>query len=120
MQVMTIGTEFSEKTDAVRMHEIFNMMYEKHPLNGLAALDVRLVTKPNSGVAGELLEAAMFALTVKFMTPIAAKKNAVARKWVRTTEEEQAADKAAETLASATAAKQRSAWCFNGLFRDSR
>ena len=78
MQVMIIGRTFSENVDAVRMHEIFNMMYEKHPINGLAALDVHLVTKLNSGVAGELLEAAMFALTVKFMTPIAARKNAVA------------------------------------------
>ena len=107
MQVMIIGKKFSEKIDAVRMHEIFNMMYEKHPLNGLAALDVNLVTKPNTGVAGELLEAAMFALTVKFMTPIAARKNAVARKWVRSPEEEQAADKAAETLASKAIAKPK-------------
>jgi len=105
MQVMVIGTKFAERVDAVRMHEIFNMMYEKHPLNGLAALDVGLVTKPNSGVAGELLEAALFALTVKFITPIAASTNAVARKWVRSPEQELAAEKAEKVNASAAVSK---------------
>ncbi len=105
MQVMVIGTKFAENIDAVRMHEVFNMMYEKHPINGLAALDVNVVTKPNTGVAGELLEAALFALTVKFMMPIAARKNAVARKWVRSPEEELAVDKASNAQASKVGSK---------------
>jgi len=119
MQVMVIGTKFSENIDALRMHEIFNMMYEKHPLNGLAALDVSLVSKPNAGVAGELLEAAVFALTVKFMTPIAARKNAVARKWVRSPEEQLTSETAENAGTSTAVAKHRSAWPSSGLSPDS-
>lgn len=106
MQVLVIGATFPAKLDAIRMHEVFNMMYETHPLNGLAALDVNLVSKPNAGVAGELLEAAVFALTVKFMTPIAARKNAVARKWVRSPEEQLAAEADENAKVSASVSKR--------------
>lgn len=106
-QVLLIGAKFEALTDALRMHEIFNMMYEKHPVDGLASLDITLTAKPNAGVVGELLEAAVFALTVKFVTPMAARKNAVARKWVRSPEDELAADRLAHARATAKDSKPK-------------
>lgn len=107
IQVLTIGDDFDNRVDAVRMHDVFDMMNEKDTQKGLTGLDLELITRPNSGIAGNLLEAAVYALTLKFITPIAAQTNAVARNWVRTPDEEPSNSAQAQSETDPAPPKQR-------------
>jgi ABC-2 type transport system permease protein len=56
----------------------------------VAALDLTVEAKPNSGIVGELLDGALYALVVKFIVPIAARKNPLTRRWVDSPEDDDA------------------------------
>lgn len=115
VHVLVIGPKFEQIVEDARMHDIFNMMYETRPISGLATLDLKVTTKANAGIVGELLETAIFAMAVKFISPIAARKNAAARKWVRSPEEDLAAEKAARANAPKRRVSVVSQWVVPGF-----
>jgi len=89
--ILDIGPKFEELVDEIHMRDIVNMT-DGAPAQGLAALDLAISTSPNSGVVGELLEGVLYSLVIKFVAPIAANKNPVTRRWMRSNEEDAATE----------------------------
>ena len=80
--ILTIGPQFEERVDEVRISDIFNTK-DGLAATGLASLDLTIETKPNSAGIGRLLEAVLKSQVIGFVAPIAAKRNPVTRAWVR-------------------------------------
>ncbi len=95
--ILVVGPKFEDLVDEFRLRDIFNMK-DGEPEASLAALDVNVETKPNSGIVGELLDGALYSLVVKFIAPIAAKKNPLTRRWMNTQEDEDASKPAATSV----------------------
>ncbi|HEY0984787.1 MULTISPECIES: ABC transporter permease [unclassified Schlesneria] len=87
IMLMQIGPRFEELVDEVRMTDIFNPKIGL-AVSGVSSLDVTLDAKVSAGGVGKLLEGVVTSLIIKFVAPIAARKNPVTRGWVRTDEEE--------------------------------
>jgi len=102
--ILTIGPKFEERVEEVRMRDIINMT-DGLPEEGLASLDLSIEAASNSGVIGELLEGVLYSLVVKFVAPIAARKNPVTRRWLRD-QEDAAAEGDTKSAAAAAAAAQ--------------
>jgi ABC-2 type transport system permease protein len=79
--MLVIGPRFEELVAAVRLRDIFHVTNES-AVTGLNALDLAVTTKTNSGVIGELLTGVLYSLVIKFIAPIAASRNAIARRWL--------------------------------------
>lgn len=99
--VLTIGPQFEERVEEVRVSDIFNTK-EGLTATGPASLDLDFETKPNSAGIGKLLEGVMFSQVVRFVVPIAAMKNPVTRAWVRAKERDP--DDEAKPIVGKTAA----------------
>ena len=85
---LTIGAEFEQRADELRISEIFNS--DSGPLaGGPEALDLRLETRPAAIGIGRLLEGVIFTQVIKVIAPVAAEKNAVTRTWIRKAENEE-------------------------------
>jgi ABC-2 type transport system permease protein len=104
--ILVVGPKFEDLVDEFHMRDILNMT-DGAPETGLAALDVTVETKPNSGIVGELLDASLYALVVKFIVPIAAKKNPLTRKWLNSPEDDAAATPVATSTPSAEKLKPK-------------
>ena len=80
--LLLIGTQFDERADELRISDVLNS--DSGPLaDGPAALDLTLESRPASIGLGRLLEGVIFSQAVKVVAPVAARKNAVARTWLR-------------------------------------
>ncbi|MEK6258708.1 MAG: ABC transporter permease [Planctomycetota bacterium] len=80
--LLTIGSQFEERADELRISDVLNS--DSGPLaDGPAALDLTLESRPASIGLGRLLEGVIFSQVVKVVAPVAARKNAVARTWLR-------------------------------------
>ena len=80
--LLAIGPQFDARTDELRMSDIFST--ETGALaEGPAALDLSLESRPASIGLGRLLEGIIFSQAVKVVAPVAARKNPVARTWLR-------------------------------------
>jgi ABC-2 type transport system permease protein len=97
--ILLIGPKFQELVDEIRMRDIFDMT-DGLPVTGLASLDLTVKTRSNSGAIGNLMEAGMFSQVIKFIVPIAARKNPVARNWLRSREDADATDGISKGLPS--------------------
>ena len=88
--ILVVGPKFEDSVDEFRLRDLFNMK-DGEPEASLAALGLTVETKPNSGVVGELLDGALYSLVLKFIAPIAAKKNPLTRGWMNSQEDDAAA-----------------------------
>ena len=80
--LLTIGPQFEERADELRISDVLNS--DSGPLaEGPASLDLSLENRPASMGLGRLLEGIVFSQAVKVVAPVAARKNAVARTWLR-------------------------------------
>lgn len=80
--VLTVGAQFEERADELRISDVLNL--DSGPLaDGPAALDLTLESRPASIGLGRLLEGVIFSQVIKVVAPVAARKNAVARTWLR-------------------------------------
>ena len=95
--ILIAGPKFEDMVDEFRMRDLFNMK-DGSPEASLAALDLNVETKPNAGLVGELLEGALYSLVVKFIAPIAARKNPLTRSWLNSQEDEDAAKPVATSV----------------------
>ncbi len=101
MLTLVIGPAFEERVDELRMSDIFNTK-DGLATVGTSPIDLSVETKPNSGGIGRLLETILTSMVIKFVAPIAARKNPVTRGWILSQEEEAAANEiAAANLPSA-------------------
>ena len=87
MLLMQIGPQFEERVDEVTMSDIFNTE-NGLAVAGLASLDLTVEAKMSSGGVGKLLEGVLSSLVIKFVAPIAARKNPVTRNWLRNHDED--------------------------------
>lgn len=94
--ILTIGPQFEEKVDDVRMSDLFDTK-DGLTAAGPQALDLTMETKPNSAGIGKLLEAVLYSQVIKFVFPIAAQKNPVTRSWAKSRDEDDATRAAAIT-----------------------
>lgn len=104
--ILIIGPRFEELVDEVRMSDIFN------PKSGLsvtgpAALDLTIAAKRSTAGLGKLLESVMFSQIIRFVAPIAAKKNPLTRSWARSSEEDEAEIEVAKAKAAKEATKNK-------------
>ena len=83
--ILVVGPKFEELVEQIRVSDIFNSK-DGPAAAGLAALDLEVVTKPNSAGIGRLLEGVVRSQVIGFIAPIAARKNPVTRAWVRSQE----------------------------------
>ena len=83
--ILVVGPKFEELVEDIRVSDIFNSK-DGPAAAGLAALDLEVVTKPNSAGIGRLLEGVVRSQVIGFIAPIAARKNPVTRAWVRSRE----------------------------------
>ena len=83
--ILVVGPKFEELVEEIRVSDIFNSK-DGPAAAGLAALDLEVVTKPNSAGIGRLLEGVVRSQVIGFIAPIAARKNPVTRAWVRSRE----------------------------------
>ncbi len=95
--ILIVGPQFEDLVDEFRMHDLFNMKDEE-PGASLAALDLNVEAKPNAGLVGELLDGALYSLVVKFIAPIAARKNPITRSWLKSQEDEDASKSATASV----------------------
>ena len=80
--LLTIGSQFEERADELRISDVLNS--DSGPLaEGPASLDLSLESRPASIGLGRLLEGIIFSQAVKVVAPVAARKNPVARTWLR-------------------------------------
>ncbi len=79
--LLVVRPMFDERVDEFRVSDIFNMN-DREPVTSLATLDLMVETKANSGVVGEMLNGVLYSLVLKFIVPIAARKNPLTRNWV--------------------------------------
>lgn len=80
--LLTIGSQFEERADELRISDVLNS--DSGPLaEGPASLDLTLESRPASIGLGRLLEGIIFSQAVKVVAPVAARKNPVARTWLR-------------------------------------
>jgi len=85
---ITIGPEFEQRVEELRISEILNS--DSGPLaEGPAALDLNMETRPAAIGLGRLLETVIFAQAIKVVAPVAARKNPVTRTWVSDDTEEE-------------------------------
>ena len=99
--LLTIGSQFEERADELRISDVLNS--DSGPLaEGPAALDLLLESRPASIGLGRLLEGVIFSQVIKVVAPVAARKNAVARTWLRdrSKDESDPTSEAAESKAS--------------------
>lgn len=107
---LMIGPRFEELVEDLRMSDIFN------PKTGLTAtgpstIDLTISAKRSTAGLGKLLETVLFTQVVRYVIPIAAKKNPVTRSWVRASEEdEERAQSIKAKAAAATQAKQNAVY----------
>ena len=79
---LTVGVQFEERADELRISDVLNS--DSGPLaEGPASLDLTLESRPASIGLGRLLEGIIFSQAVKVVAPVAARKNPVARTWLR-------------------------------------
>lgn len=98
--ILIIGPEFESRVEDVRVSDIFDQK-EGLTVTGPKALDLTLKTNPNSVMLGRLLEAVTFSQVVRFVVPIAAKKNPLTRAWCKAREDQEQSVSQAEPLATA-------------------
>ncbi len=80
--LLTIGPQFQERADALKISDIVNS--DRGPLaEGPAALDLSFESRPAALGLSRLLEGVLFSQVVKVVAPVAARKNPVARTWLR-------------------------------------
>ena len=80
--LLTVGPQFEERADELRISDVLNS--DSGPLaEGPASLDLTLESRPASIGLGRLLEGIIFSQAVKVVAPVAARKNPVARTWLR-------------------------------------
>ncbi len=80
--LVTIGPEFQERADALRISDIVNS--DRGPLAaGPASLDLSFESRPAALGLGRLLEGVLFSQVIKVVAPVAARKNPVTRSWLR-------------------------------------
>jgi ABC-2 type transport system permease protein len=89
--IMVVGPKFEDLVDDIRMKDLFHMT-EVTPEAQFLALDLSVETNGNAGVVGRLLKGVLFADVVKFIIPIAAKKNPMTRNWMRANSDDDNAD----------------------------
>jgi ABC-2 type transport system permease protein len=108
MATMIIGPKFEELVDDVRVGDLLNT---KHGLaaNGPGSLDLSIGTKMTSGGFGRLLETVLFTQVVRFVAPIAAQKNPIARAWTRSQEDEDEDSSSQAAIATPAAPTRRKA-----------
>ena len=105
--ILMIGPKFAELVDDVRVSDIFNSK-EGLTATGPSALDLTFETKPSSAGIGRLLEGVMFSQVIRFVAPIAARKNPVTRAWVRARDLEEEAS--TETIPAKTSVRSNSVY----------
>jgi len=86
--ILIIGSQFETRVDDVRVSDIFNTK-DGLTATGPSALDLSFETRFNSGGIGRLLEAVLFSQVIKFVAPIAAKKNPLTRAWARSHDDDE-------------------------------
>jgi ABC-2 type transport system permease protein len=80
--LLTIGSQFDARVEELRMSDVFSS--EAGALaDGPTSLDLSLESRPASIGLGRLLEGVIFSQAVKVIVPVVARKNAVARTWLR-------------------------------------
>ncbi len=80
--LLTVGPQFEERAEELRISDVLNS--DNGPLaEGPASLDLSLESRPASMGLGRLLEGIIFSQAIKVVAPVAARKNAVARTWLR-------------------------------------
>lgn len=80
--LLSVGPQFEERADELRISDVLNS--DSGPLaDGPASLDLLLESRPVSIGLGRLLEGVIFSQVIKVVAPVAARKNAVARTWLR-------------------------------------
>ncbi len=104
--VLYIGPKFEELVDDVRVSDIFNTK-EGLAATGPAALDLEFETKPSSAGVGRLLEAVLYSQVIRFVAPIAAKKNPMTRAWTRPRDPDEEADRVAVVTPVSTAPRSK-------------
>lgn len=80
--LLMVGSQFEERADELSISDVLNS--DSGPLaDGPSSLDLLLESRPASIGLGRLLEGIIFSQAVKVVAPVAARKNAVARTWLR-------------------------------------
>ena len=95
--ILIEGPKFEDMVDEFRMRDLFNMK-DGSPEASLASLDLNVETKPNAGLVGELLQGALYSLVVKFIAPIAARKNPITRSWLNSQDDEESSQTATTSV----------------------
>ncbi len=95
--ILVVGPKFEEFVEEISVSDIFNSK-DGPAATGLAALDLEVVTKPNSAGIGRLLEGVVRSQVIGFIAPIAARKNPVTRAWVRSREIDEEASSVASIV----------------------
>lgn len=84
---LVIGADFAERVDALDIGDILNS--RQGPLAaGLPALDLQILSRPATLTDAALLDRLIFAEALRSILPTVASKNAIARRWVKSPEEE--------------------------------
>ena len=87
--LVRIGAEFESRAEELRVSDLFNS--ETGPLSeGPSALDLKFETRPAAVGLGRLLEGVIFTQAVKVIAPVAARKNALTRTWIRASHDDEA------------------------------
>lgn len=80
--LVTIGKNFDERVEDLRISDVFNT--DEPPLsNGPAAFDLNVEQRPTSIGLGRLLEGIIVTKAMKVALPVAASKHAVTRTWLK-------------------------------------
>ena len=98
--ILEIGPKFEDLVDEIHIRDIVNMT-DGSPETGLASLDLNVKTASKTGVIGELMEGVLYSLVIKFVVPIAAGKNPVTRRWMRSLEDDEVIPDAEEAAPAA-------------------
>lgn len=84
---LVIGPQFAERVDALDIGDILNS--RQGPLAvGLPALDLQILSRPATLTDAALLDRLIFAEALRSILPTVASKNAIARRWVKSPEED--------------------------------
>lgn len=85
---LVIGADFAERVDALDIGDILNS--RRGPLAaGLPALDLQILSRPATLTDAALLDRLIFAEALRSILPTVASKNAIARRWVKSPDDEE-------------------------------
>lgn len=85
---LVIGSGFADRVDSLDIGDILNS--RRGPLAaGLPALDLQILSRPATLTDAALLDRLIFAEALRSILPTVASKNAIARRWVKSTDEEE-------------------------------